>query len=100
MKNILLKVSNLCLVFLLLTVSSNAQDPNFHIYLALGQSNMEGQGPIESQDKTVDSRFQIMGALTCSGSRSFTQGKWAPATAPVFRCDTKLSPVDYFGRTM
>lgn len=27
-----------------------APDPNFHIYLAFGQSNMEGQGNIEQQD--------------------------------------------------
>lgn len=35
-----------------------APDPNFHIYLAFGQSNMEGQGDIGQQDKTVDERFQ------------------------------------------
>jgi hypothetical protein len=88
--------------FLLTTLTrSFAQDPNFHIYLAFGQSNMEGQGPIEAQDKTVDARFQVMGAVTCSpGSKSYTLGKWSTATPPIFRCDTKLSPVDYFGRTM
>ena len=38
-------------------------DPNFHIYLAFGQSNMEGQGTIESQDKTVDPRFQMLSTI-------------------------------------
>ena len=96
----ILFTSKLLLVFLLLVNAAFAQDPNYHIYLAFGQSNMEGQGPIETQDKTVDSRFTVMGALTCSGTRSFTQNKWAAATAPLFRCDTKLSPLDYFGREM
>jgi GH35 family endo-1,4-beta-xylanase len=61
---------------------------------------MEGQGTIENQDRTVDSRFQVMGAVTCSGSKSYTMGKWTTATPPVFRCDTKIGPTDYFGRTM
>ena len=39
-----------------------APDPNFHIYLAFGQSNMEGQGDIGSQDKNVDDRFQVLWA--------------------------------------
>lgn len=100
MMNILPKSIKICAVLVLLFNCAFAQDPNFHIYLAFGQSNMEGQGTIENQDKTVDSRFQVMGALTCSGTRSLSQGKWAPATPPLFRCDTKLSPADYFGRTM
>lgn len=74
-----------------------AQDPNFHIYLCFGQSNMEGQGDIESQDQTVDSRFQIMQAVSCTGKPA---EKWRTATPPLARCNTKLGPVDYFGREM
>ena len=36
--------------FALLILTLSAPDPNFHIYLAFGQSNMEGQGTIEAQD--------------------------------------------------
>lgn len=76
-----------------------AQDPNFHIYLCFGQSNMEGQGPIESQDQNppVDSRFQVMQAVNCSGQPA---GQWRTASAPIARCNTKIGPTDYFGRTM
>ncbi len=35
---------------LLLTTNVFSQDPNFHIYLCFGQSNMEGQGTIEAID--------------------------------------------------
>jgi hypothetical protein len=29
-----------------------------------------------------------------------TKGKWYPATPPLCRCRTGLTPADYFGRTM
>lgn len=74
-------------------------DPNFHIYLCFGQSNMEGQGNIESQDKTVDSRFQVLCSYDNCGSR--TKGKWYDATPPLSCCSgAHLGPVDYFGRTL
>ena len=63
-----------------------APDPNFHIYLAFGQSNMEGQGDIEQQDKSVDDRFQVLWAAdngSCSGK---TKGKWSTAVPPLAHC--------------
>ena len=76
-----------------------APDPNFHVYLAFGQSNMEGQGNIESQDKKVDSRFQVLWATneTDCGRKL---GQWFDATPPLASCTAKLGPADYFGRTM
>ena len=76
-----------------------APDPNFHIYLAFGQSNMEGQGGIESQDKTVDSRFQVLWTTneTNCGKKL---GQWSDAVPPLASCSGKLGPADYFGRTM
>ena len=41
-----------------------APDPDFHVYLAFGQSNMEGFPGIEAEDKTgVDPRFQMLAAV-------------------------------------
>jgi GH35 family endo-1,4-beta-xylanase len=74
-----------------------SQDPNFQIYLCFGQSNMEGQGPIEAQDQTVDSRFQVMQAVACTGQ---PQNAWRTATPPIARCNTRIGPSDYFGREM
>jgi len=75
-----------------------APDPNFHIYLAFGQSNMEGNGNIESQDRTVDKRFQMLAtANNCNNRRS---GEWYDAIPPLAHCGGKLGPVDYFGRTL
>lgn len=90
----------LFVLLVLLSTIAKSQDPNFHIYLCFGQSNMEGQGTIENQDRTVDDRFRVMGAVNCAGSRSFTLGTWYTATPPIFRCNTGIGPVDYFGRTM
>ncbi len=87
------------LLLLTLTVNSYAQDPNFYIYLCFGQSNMEGQGTIETQDRTVDSRFQVFQALTCS-NLGRTKGIWYPALPPLCQCWSKLCPADYFGRSM
>lgn len=84
----------------LATASFAAPDPNFHIYLAFGQSNMEGQGTIEQQDKTVDSRFQVMWSGDNGYCANRTKGSWYDAVPPLASCDGKLGPADYFGRSM
>jgi hypothetical protein len=87
-----------CIMFLkLLPVS--AQDPNFHIYLCFGQSNMAGAGDIETQDKTVDSRFQFMKPQDCPAKNQYS-GNWYSAIPPLWGCTGGLGPSDYFGRTM
>ncbi|MDD5149821.1 MAG: sialate O-acetylesterase [Flavobacterium sp.] len=74
-----------------------AQNPNFHIYICFGQSNMEGQGAIEAQDKEVDSRFKVLQSLDCDGRN---KNEWHTAVPPLCQCGSGLSPADYFGRTM
>lgn len=85
--------------FLLFTSEVFSQNPNFHIYLCFGQSNMEGQGAIEKQDKEVDSRFKVLQSLDCPGL-SRTKNNWYTAVPPLCQCWAGLSPADYFGRTM
>lgn len=85
---------------ILATAPAFAQDPNFHVYLGFGQSNMEGNAKdFSGQDQVALPRFQVMSAVNCS-NLSRTQGQWAPAKAPLVRCYTGLSPLDYFGRTL
>jgi hypothetical protein len=92
----------LLLLFAVLPSVAFSQDQNFHIYLLFGQSNMDGAGTIESQDRTgVDQRLKVMGAVTCTGNNtSIALGKWRTATPPLLRCWTGLGVGDYFGRTM
>ena len=79
-----------------------APDPNFHIYLAFGQSNMEGQGDIGNEDKSVDERFQLLWSADAgSCNQGASKGKWIKAVPPLAHCQgAKLGPADYFGRTM
>lgn len=89
----------LCLI--IFNINTHAQDPNFHIYLCFGQSNMCGAGDIETQDKTVDSRFQFMYPMVGCNDSKHTFGTWYPAVPPLWGCNSGgLGPADYFGRTM
>ncbi len=76
---------------------SHAQDPNFYIYLCIGQSNMVGQGPIAAEDSIVSDRFLTLTASDCD---THPMGQWRKAIPPLCRQWTKLCPADYFGRTM
>ena len=55
------------LIFELLSILSfiiSTPNQNFQIYLALGQSNMEGNAKIEPQDQAnVPQRFKMMAAV-------------------------------------
>lgn len=89
-------------VVILFSIGQNvySQDPNFHIYLSFGQSNMEGAAPIEPQDKlNVNPRFQVLEAVNCP-DLGREMGKWYTAVPPLCRCKTGLTPTDNFGRTM
>jgi alpha-L-fucosidase 2 len=90
----------LLLATLFLGVIAAAQDANFHIYLCLGQSNMEGAAKIEARDSLgISSRFQVLQAVECS-SGGHAMGSWRRAVPPLSRCRTGLGPADYFGRTL
>lgn len=97
MKN---KLKVLFLVAVLFCVSNTfGQNPKFHIYLCLGQSNMEGYAKIEPQDTIVNKRFQVLEAVDCDNLNR-KKGQWYTAVPPLSRCTTGLSPADYFGREM
>ena len=95
--NIKLYVSIFLLFFAL---GAQAQDPNFHIYLAFGQSNMEGFAKIEPQDTVaINERFKVLSAVDCP-DLDRKKGEWYTAKPPICRCNTGLTPTDYFGRKM
>ena len=88
------------LAALLLMASAHAQDKNFHIYLCLGQSNMEGYPGIPEEEKTwSDPRFQVLAAVDFP-KQGRTQGQWYTAVPPLCRSNSGMSPADYFGRTL
>ena len=80
-------------------IDDNKPNPNFHIYLAFGQSNMDGAGEIETQDLTVSERFKMMPAIDFP-SKQREKLKWYTAVPPLCRETSGLSPCDYFGREL
>ena len=90
-------------------LTNAAPNPNFHIYIAYGQSNMAGNGEIvPAEDQATDPKNFLMiashnaNARQRSGSttQSIETGKWYPAIPPMFHPTENLSPADYFGRAM
>ena len=75
-------------------------DPNFYIFLAFGQSNMEGEGDIEDEDlERISDRFRLMSAVNFTTVKR-QAGKWYKPIPPLCKDYAKLSPLDYFGRTL
>lgn len=78
----------------------NRPDPDFHIYLCLGQSNMEGAAPYEAVDTSaVSPRFRMMSVVDMP-SKNRVAGRWYSAVPPLVRENTGLCPADYFGRSI
>ncbi len=70
------------------------------IYLCIGQSNMEGQGTIEPQDKTCSPRLKMMPTMDNYTSPVRPMGEWHEGLPPLSGAFSGLSPADYFGRAM
>jgi hypothetical protein len=89
-----------------------APDPNFHIYIAYGQSNMAGAGDIrDGVDNVEHPRFKMFATTKCVGTfrptglsqatlNRSTVGEIYPAIPPMFHCGEGLSVADWFGRAM
>jgi alpha-L-fucosidase 2 len=84
----------------------------FHVYIAFGQSNMQGPGAIRSQDREgISERFRIMNVVAgryAGGHRE--KHKLYRAAPPLIIPDGNLinylglsiglTPIDYFGRVL
>ena len=80
-----------------LGAASFAQDPNLHIYLAYGQSNMSGQATITDTDRQTNPRFLVLRAGNHSNQKV---GEFYPAAPPMGHSASKVGIVDFFGRKM
>jgi hypothetical protein len=92
------------LVFVILcTLSTFAlaqePDPNFHVYLCFGQSNMESGGRMNDEDKLVDERFQVMADFD-NPNRNWEKGRWYHAVPPLTARGRGICMVDSFGKTL
>lgn len=100
MRKYVLTFCMLCVAGWMMAQSAAKPDPNFYVFLCLGQSNMEGNARVEIRDlHGVSDRFLMMAAVD-DKQRKREQGKWYKAVPPLCRSNTGLTPVDYFGRTL
>ena len=104
-KNRLIRiVFSLC--FLGVTALAQADpDPNFHIYICFGQSNMEGNASVPSSEtQGVSERFQRLYTANDCSTCGKKKGQWYTAVPPLARCfhgnGIGYGPVDNFGRTL
>ncbi len=90
----------LCLSASAFAQDKGSPDKNCYVFLAFGQSNMEGFPGIEDQDKgPVDPRFQML-ATTDYPDQNREQGHHYTAVPPLSRPGAGIGPSDYFGRTL
>jgi len=82
------------------TMASAAPDPNFHIYIAYGQSNMGGASDAGPEEKVEHPRFKIFASQACPSKGRTTVGEVYPAVTALFNCGNSISVADWFGRTM
>jgi hypothetical protein len=87
-------------------------EPQTHIYIAFGQSNMQGPGEVRAQDKTgVNDRWKILNVVDGTYAKeNRVKGQWYKAVPPLIIPDSGspnylgipigLGPTDYFGRTL
>lgn len=88
-------------------------DPNFHVYLLFGQSNMAGGGAISDSPKVdcdTTPRVKVLAFSDCSAGPNCkdyvmkrTVDQWYTAFPPLHDCSAGLegiSPGDWFGKTM
>ena len=87
-------------VIFCVTAFAQKPDPNFHIYLCIGQSNMEaGARPAEQDLDFNNPRFSFMAAVDMPNLNR-EMGKWYTAVPPICREGNNMGPVDFFGRKM
>lgn len=84
-------------------VMAQEPDPDFFIFLGIGQSNMQGKGPIEREDyisskSFTDDDWARYKKMIIVNSNKSKIGTWEVAKPPIVRPDTYLGVTDYFGR--
>lgn len=97
MNRVILTAQAVFVVMWLLATACFAQDPNLHIYLAYGQSNMSGQATVTDKDRVQDPRFLVLRAANHSNQKV---GEFYPAAPPMGHSQSKVGIADIFGRTM
>lgn len=77
-----------------------SNDPVFHVFLLIGQSNMAGGAETIPEDHEEEARIRVLGYDDCSESGR-TYNEWDTASPPLHACWLRgLGPGDYFAKTL
>jgi hypothetical protein len=74
-------------------------DAGFHVFLLIGQSNMEGMPKAVAEDQTTDERVKVLAYNNCP-NLSRTYNEWYTAAPPLHGCYAGVGPGDYFGKAL
>lgn len=77
----------------------SSSDPNFYIFLLLGQSNMEGIAMPEEQDCATDPSIFVL-AYDDLRELGREYNQWYVAAPPLHSNGTGVGPGDYFAKTL
>lgn len=78
---------------------AGSPDPNFYVFLLIGQSNMEGQAQPQAEDRTSDPRVKVLAYNNCSNlGRIYNE--WYTAAPPLHSCYAGVGPGDCFGKAL
>jgi hypothetical protein len=103
-----------CIVSLQFTLAEAQVDPNFHLYLLFGQSNMAGGCKVGVNATDCDTssagaqRVKVLAWGDCNTMSTActsyklvrTYDKWYTAFPPYHNCSEAIGPADYFGKTL
>ncbi len=74
-------------------------DPNFHIYLCFGQSNMDSGGRMNDEDRNVDERVMVLADFD-NADRGWQRSHFYHAVPPLSARGRGICMVDAFGKTL
>jgi len=80
-------------------VAAAGPDPNFLIFLLIGQSNMEGAPASELEDRGTNPRVKVLALRDCP-QRAQVHDQWYVAAPSLHTCGNSLGPGDYFAKTL
>lgn len=81
-------------------VTKSEFDPNFHIYLCFGQSNMEGNATPQMFDYSGTNERTLMLSAVAMSTYGRTKNNWYMSRPPLCREGTGLTPADWFAKTL
>jgi hypothetical protein len=114
MKRYVIFSTTACIIAFYFINSSAAPDPDFHLYLLFGQSNMAGGCKVGVNATDCDTssagaqRVKVLAWGDCNTMSTActsyklvrTYDKWYTAFPPYHNCSEAIGPADYFGKTL